>query len=114
MSDHRYTLKYRLDEVPEGFDVAEAKAAVEEGFGSCNAAILISVLNFPDGSSSRLIHSADGSTGQQVDDDELFHAFALLASRLSQSSELDDGRKQFAALVFHQIRQAVAAAAGGS
>jgi len=114
MSDHRYTLQYRLDEFPEGFSVEDAAAAVEQGFGSCNAAVLISILNFPDGSSSRLIHSTDGETGQPVDDNELFHTFSLLAHRLSQSDELDEGRKKFAALVFHQIRMAVAAAGGGS
>ena len=106
---HRYTLKYRLDEHPEGFSVEEAKAAVEDGFGSCNAAVMISVLKFPDESSSRMIHSVDGATGQEVDDDELFHCFAMLSRRLANSETLDEGRKRFAALVFHQIRQAIIA-----
>jgi hypothetical protein len=48
-----------------------------------------------------------------LDDNELFHTFALLANRLSQSDELDEGRKKFAALVFHQIRMAIAASKGG-
>ena len=105
--EHLYRLQWRLDAYPEGFAASVAKAATEDGFGSCDKAVLITTVDLPDGSATRMLHSTDGLTGEPVSDYELFHTFALLAHRLSTSRELDEGRKQFAALVFHQIREAL-------
>jgi hypothetical protein len=108
MGQHPYHLKYRLDAFPEGFSVEEAKAAVEDGFGSCDAMLLASIIFPEDGSYSCLFMSKDGRTGEDLPDAEWFKVWTMLAHRLAQSKTLgDDGRRQLAAYVFETIRQAV-------
>ena len=107
MAGHLYKLQYRLDEHPEGFDVEAAKAAAEDGFGSCDAMLMASLIFPEDGSYSCLFMSKDGRTGGDLDDLEWFKVWMMLSKRLGESRTLDAGRKEFAADVFDTLRQII-------
>ena len=105
---HLYHLNYRLIPRPEGLDKTEARRLVEqEDLGSCDAAILFSIITPEDGSSSTAILSMDGKTGESLDDHELFKAWSIMAHQLSQSTELGEGRRALTEQVFEVIRQAL-------
>jgi hypothetical protein len=107
MPGHLYRLKYRLDHHPEGFTKEEAQEAGEEGFGSCDKAVLISIIEPEDGSLSTLFLSKDGNTGEELTEREMFKIWTLYAHRLSQSEELGEGERQLCYEVFEIIRAAI-------
>jgi hypothetical protein len=110
---HKYKLLYKLEGKPEGFGVDEAKAKAEEGFGSCDAMLLASLIYPEDGSFSCLFVSADGRKGIQadLDDNEWFKVWSMLANRLANSETLSDNKKAFCHQVFEIIASAVRTAA---
>jgi hypothetical protein len=109
--EHLYRVQYRLDAHPEGFTKEVAKKAVEEGFGSCDRAVLFSIVDQPEGGTTTMVLSLDGKTGP-MDDGELFKAWSLLTHKLSQSRELGEGRRAFCEQTFEIIRKAVMAGRG--
>ena len=104
--EHLYRLQYRLDAHPEGFTKEVAQAATEEGFGSCDRAVLFSIIELPNGSTTTAVLSMDGKTGP-MGDIELFKAWSLMAHQLSSSPTLDTGRREFCGEVFDAIRAAI-------
>ena len=108
MGDHLYRLQYRLIAHPEGITKEQAKTDCDEKeLGACDKAIIFSIIEPEGGGSSTMILSRDGKTDKELDDYELFKAWSLMAHRLAQSSELDEGRRQLCHEVFEIIRQAV-------
>jgi len=100
---YQYHLLYRIDPMQEGV----LRAAVPDGSGATDALIMLSCLYPPDGSFSLQILSLDGRTAAPVDDKELFKVWALMAKHLADSDTLGASRKDFAAMVFDQIKQAI-------
>lgn len=100
---HEYSLSYRLVRNDPPLSKEEAKAKTEEGYGSCDAAVVMAILYPEDGSYSVLLSSLDGRTGEDLSDHEVFKAWWVLASRLAQSTTLDPGRAQFARITFESF-----------
>jgi hypothetical protein len=76
----------------------------KEDVGATDAVIMISMAYPADGSFSMLPASLDGRTGKEVDDNELFKVWTMLAKSLADSPTLGPGKKAFAAQVFEEIR----------
>lgn len=104
LPEHVYDLSYVLRVNKPGLNTEEAQKQAEEGWGACNAAILLSILFPPDGSYSMMLMSKDGRTNEPLPDHEVFKAWWLLAERLGRSTTLDEGRRLFAKAVFEQFR----------
>ena len=111
-TEHAYPMSYQLRTNNPPLTPEQAKAATEEGWGSCDAMLTASILFPEDGSYSVFFDSKDGRTGQELTDHEWFKVWSMLTHRLAQSKTLDAGRKGFAASVFDVIRGAVISARG--
>lgn len=105
---HKYKLLYK----PEGYSVEEAKAKAKEGFGSCDAMLFASLLYPEDGSFSCLFVSADGRKGIQedLDDNEWFKVWSMLAHRLAKSETISPNKKELCHQVFEIIAASIRAA----
>lgn len=113
MSDHKYKLSYKVVEVRgngEGITAEQAKEVAKEGYGSCDAVLICSIIFPEDGSYSVQFLPYDGRTDDMLSDKEMFKVWEMLAMRLAKSTTLDAGRLQLAQLVTQVIRDRVAAA----
>lgn len=104
---HRYRLSYRLEPMPDGITVEEAKARAKEGYGACDAMLVASIIYPADGSLSILFDGKDGRTGEELHDNEWFKVWMLLTKRLAQSKTMHDGKSALCAIVFEMVSQAV-------
>lgn len=109
MSDEeKYRLRYKLDPARHptagGWTKEELLA---EGFGGCDAVIMHSLLFPPDGSLRVMTVSCDGRTGEDLDVNQLFKAWFLLAKQLSERKDLSPQKREFANMVYEMIRQAI-------
>jgi len=103
MSEHRYKLLYRLEEHPEGV----LKKDIPEGMSACDATLFCSLIYPEDGSFSLYLIGADGrrTDGEDLDDNEWFKVWTLLATRLSESRTLSESKKKLARELFHTFRE---------
>ena len=101
---HLYPLAYRLIHKPEGITPEQLQA---EDLGGTDAVILISIIRPDDGSLNTAIFSLEGATGAEVSDDEMFKAWIVMASQLSESKTLGPGKKQFARQTFETVRDII-------
>jgi hypothetical protein len=96
--------KYRLsyDVHIDGITKDELEATNLSG---TDAILWASILYSPDGSLSIQFISQDGRTGKELDDNEWFKVFLMLAKRLGDSTTLSPIKREFAQIVFEGIRQ---------
>jgi len=87
---HKYKMKYSLKTERGEFDVEDVKAS---DMGGCDSILMISVIYPDNGSLSVQMYGEDGRTGEMMNDHEMFKVFSMMAARLAQSPELDEGRK---------------------
>lgn len=105
---HEYKLSYRLDRNDPPIDTEEARRRAEEdGLGSCDAAVLLSILFPEDGSYSMLLRSLDGRSGEPLSDAEVFKAWWMLAKRLGDSTTLEPRRAVLAKATFEMIAEEI-------
>lgn len=112
MSQHKYTLLYKLDPRPEGYTKEEleelnAKLPDDQKWSACDAGIFFSLLYPEDGSYSWLMLPVDGrpaakAKDHELSDDEVFKCWTMLAHRLANSKTLGEGKKMLCAQV-HEI-----------
>lgn len=74
---------------------------------ACDAIVLLSMLNPPDGSFSLLTESLDGHTGERVTPDVLWKCWVLLASQLGETEGLSPNKRELAQEVFAIVSRAV-------
>jgi len=110
MGDHRYKLLYKLEEHPEGV----SKADVPAGMGACDAVLFCSLIYPEDGSFSLYLIGKDGrrTDGEDLDDNEWFKVWSMMAKRLGESKTLSEGKKLFAAKTFEAFRAVLLAERG--
>ncbi len=104
MSEKKYFLRYDIEAHPKGIS---KKAAKGDGAGWADALFLASIIYPPDGSLSMLFMSKDGRTGKELDDNEWFKVWALLAARLAQSKTLGPGKRGLCADVHEMMCEMV-------
>lgn len=105
---HKYGVSYRLECNDPPMEVEEARRrAEEEGLGSCDAAVLLSILFPEDGSYSVMLQSLDGRTGRELSDHEVFKAWWMLAERLGRSTTLEPRRAVWARATFEMIGEQI-------
>lgn len=117
-NDQKYRVTYSIISHKDGvtrenfFPAHMEKLKGPEDIGATDAAIVISMIYPTDGSFSMLSSSLDGRTGKEVDDNELFKVWSLLAKSLAESKTLGPGKKAFAGQVFEEIRSVMLASRG--
>ena len=101
----RYPLTWdlRKEDPPASYRFCETT-----GRGGSDAAVLLSIA-YARGGFSLAIMSLDGRTGEQVDDGEIFKAWAILAHRLAESATLAPGQQELARAVHEYVRRIVTA-----
>ncbi len=104
---HKYKLLYKLEATPDGVPVDK----IPEGMGACDAVLFCSMIYPADGSFSVYFIGKDGrrTDGKDLDDNEMFKVWSLLANRLGASTTLSEGKKKLAGEVWEIIRGAVLA-----
>jgi len=100
------TNKYRMRYLIECGEFTKADRPTEE-YGLTDSLLLMSVLHYPDGSSSHAIASRDGRTQKPFSANETFKAWSILTCRLANDPELGEGRRTLCALVFEIIRSVI-------
>lgn len=105
---HKYKLKYKLD-MDAGEFSKEDLTNDPSDVGGTDALILFSLLYPEDGSFSSLMITKDGRSGEvtELDDNEVFKVWSMLAHRLAESKTLSKNKKEFASQVFEIHREAV-------
>jgi hypothetical protein len=103
MQQHKYRLVYTVEAKPDGF----AKCDVPPGFGACDALILCSLIYPEDGSLSAAFVSTDGRTNKDLDVNEIFKAWSLLATELMDREDLQPGKRNLCMLVHETIKRAI-------
>jgi len=108
MNQHKYKIKWETKE-PEVRLAGYTKEEVGLNSFGTDAFVYISILYPEDGSFRVEFQAADGRSGKLTDlsDIELFKVWTLLASRLSDSSELDQNRRYFCEEVFNVVKQVI-------
>lgn len=111
---HKYKLIYTTEPVPDGITKAQLDARPDHAkLGACDAILLCSLLYPEDGTFSVYFVGADGRKTDgigELDDDEWFKVWTMLAHRLAASKTLPQGKREFAADVFETYRKALMAA----
>lgn len=102
---YNYKLTYKIKKHPKGI----AKESVPDGFGACDAVLFCSMLYPPDGSFSVYFMGIDGRKDDEkrfenLEDNEWFKVWMLLASRLANSKTLTADKKNLASEVFEGMR----------
>lgn len=101
---HKYKIRYKLEPEVGEFSADECGQAG----GGTDAYIFFSLIYPEDGSFSMNFFPKDGrNDGKELDDNEIFKVWSLLASRLARSETLDEGKKTFAEAVFDTFRKSV-------
>lgn len=103
MPTQTYPLSYLLRINDPPLSVEDAKQQAQEGFGACDAVVLLSVLYPPDGSYSLLVRSRDGRTQESLPDHEVFKAWLMLSDYLANSPTIEPWRREFAREVFNSF-----------
>jgi len=107
MSEHKYKMTYRIDKV-------ELTAGeIPEGWGACDATIIHSIIFPPDGSYSHFLTSLDGRTGEEMDTNEFFKAWTMMAATLAKRDDLSPGKKMLASGVWEAVCNAMKSASVG-
>lgn len=108
MNQHRYKIKWKTEK-PETKESGYTKEELNDDSFGTDAFVYISLTYPEDGSFSMDIKAIDGRPGKltQLSDNELFKVWALLAGRLSDSSELSQSKMGFCKEVFNIITKGV-------
>ena len=109
-NDQKYRVTYSIISHKDGvtrenfFPAHMEKLKGPEDVGATDAVLVISMLYPPDGSFSMLLSTLDGRTDGEVDDNELFKVWTMLAKSLAESKTLGPGKRAFASQVFEEVR----------
>ena len=107
MSNTReYKIVYTIEHEPEGRTKAQLEADPRP-IGACDQVIIHSIILPEDGSRSELIVSMDGQTGEDIDDNDMFKSWLMMAHQLSGSQTLSEGKRKFCEATFDIIRDAL-------
>jgi hypothetical protein len=102
--NHKYKLIWKIEKRPKGV----TKKKVPEGFGACDAVLFCSMIYPPDGSFSVYYMGIDGRSEkggmENLEDNEWFKVWSLLASRLAASQTLSKEKKAICDMAFEDIR----------
>lgn len=105
---HKYKLLYKIEKPPDGV----MKEEVPEGFGATDALLVTSIIYPPDGSLSIFFIGKDGRRSEKIgeatlDDREWFKVWAMLATRLANSTTLQVGKRDICRSVHEIIRDSI-------
>jgi hypothetical protein len=106
MKDKKYNLKYSWDAVAGNFSKEDIKG---EHDGLCDAMMVVSILFPEDGSYSQMIMSADGRTGKELSQDDIFKVWQMIAFTLERNNGLEGWHKEIIKQVCLSIRQIIKA-----
>lgn len=103
MNNDKYSLRYTFDfeTKPEGYD---KKDVLNESHELCDAVLLVSTFSDPDGSYYQKIFSRDGSTGNEIDQINIFRIWLNLGLMLSENNALVGWQKEFVDNVCKSLR----------
>ena len=103
MADHKYRFTYSFEPHPDGI----LSDDIPNGHGACDAIVLGSIIYPEDGSLSTMVLSSDGRTGKDLDDNEIFKFWTVLAKQLSESKQLSEGKLALCIDVFRTVQKAI-------
>lgn len=98
-----YYLTYKVTAHPSGI----TKEQVPDGEGACHSIIVHSMLYQPDGSFSLLTVGTDGRNDRDVEPNEMFKVWTLMASELADYDQLSPNKREFCKVVFESIADAI-------
>ena len=104
MSEHIHHLRYELDvkAVETPLSAAKAEAEKNGNLGFCDTLIIGQTITYEDNAYSQIWHSFDGRNElKEVNPQDEFKFWLMMAKDLSRKLGLDAGRRSFADQVFN-------------
>lgn len=104
-----YKLKWKFEEPEhsvEGFTREEIR---KDNASGCDAFIFVSIIEDPEGNTSTLVLGRDGRGEEikDIEDNEIWKAWLMMAHQLSGSKTLSENKKQLCGAVFETVREAI-------
>lgn len=96
----KFAVSYEIRNHPDGI----RPAALSGDMGAADALIVVSIVEPPSGGKSYVVISTDGQ--KQLSPDEIFKAWAVMASQLAETLP-PGGRRGLAQAVFDSVQEAV-------
>ena len=103
MSDKSYKVKYDFE-----FGDFTKDEILETGSGGCDAVIVHSILYPEDGSYGHMLISKDGKTREPLSGNELWKAWLMMASTLSEDEDVPESKRELCKNVVDLVRARMA------
>ena len=100
---HTYKIAYNAQHHPGGISAEELE---QKEVGGCDSIVILSLIYPNDGSCSLKVLSMNGMTGEP-DHVEMFKAWAMMASELSDGPSLHDWQRQICDQIHEAVRTIV-------